>query len=77
MSECPLTKEQEESCPLLGGNPKEVACPFANDIEESKVQRSAMKTDISWLKKGYWIQAAFSIGTFLAVTGILYKAVTG
>lgn len=57
-------RKEGEECPLFRDNPGE--CPFVGDI-------ASMKTDIKWLRKGYWIQVIFSIGTFLTFLGLLFK----
>jgi len=65
-------KKETESflCPLLGGNPDPVICPFAKTIWEDHEA-------ISFLKKGYWIQALIGIGTFLSVLGVILKLSLG
>ena len=44
-----------------------------SEISKMRVDLSGMKTDLSWLKKTYWIIAAASIGSALAAIFNLFQ----
>jgi len=60
-------KTVKEECEKADKNP---GCPYITDIVK-------LKTDVVWLKKGYWLQVLISIGTFLTVLGLVIKLVLG
>jgi len=51
------------------GNPNptiKIFCPFYEKITK-------MENDISWLKKGYWLQALLGVGTFITVITLILR----
>ena len=72
-----MTKKEE--CKNANSNP---LCPYLSRINymekklvEIKTDVSGLKVDVSWLKKGYWLQTLTSVGTFLTVLGLVLKII--
>lgn len=59
-----MSKENE--CENADKNP---LCPYITRISKLEIKITEIKTDISWLKKGYWLQ----MGILLSVLGLIIK----
>lgn len=73
-----MPKEEESiNCPCQPKNPHPHPCPFVKDIRETRDTSRENKTNINWLKRGYWVQALISIGILVSVLIMAVKFVTG
>ncbi len=47
------------------------------ETEQHSQDIAVIKNDVGWLKKGYWLQTAFGLGTLTTVIGIAIYLLTG
>lgn len=69
----------DEECEDADKNP---LCPHLTRIEtmEAKIdglveKLAGMKVDLSWLRRGYFLQVFFGINSFLAILALILKFV--
>lgn len=54
----------KEECESADKNP---LCPYITRISKLEIKVSETRNDVSWLKKGYWVQ----IGILLSLMGLV------
>ena len=52
-------------------------CPYVAQINIHSDGITEIKTNVEWLKKGYWIQTLFGVATLIGVAAVIFWLVTG
>jgi len=63
----------DQKCPFKD-NPS--SCVLADAIHSLELRMIKLESHYEWLKRGYWIQTAFALGTLLATLSLIITLLT-